>query len=168
MPGLAPDPSPSSLLVLAVGNELSGDDGLGVHAIRALQHPEVLATLPPDVELVDGGTAGLALLPAISGARALVVIDAVDVGAEPGTLHVLTGSDLYATLVRLSVHQIGTSDLLAAARLAGVLPEHVVLVGVQPATVAAGVDLSPVVAAALPAVVDTVRDWCHRYVREGV
>ncbi len=157
-----------SLLVLAVGNELSGDDGLGVHALRALHLPENLAALPPDVELVEGGTAGLALLPAISGARALVIIDAVDVGAEPGSVHVLSGSDLYANLVRLSVHQVGTSDLLAAARLAGMLPERVVLVGVQPATIAAGLDLSPAVAAALPAVVEAVRDRCHRYHREGV
>ncbi len=157
-----------SLLVLAVGNELSGDDGLGVHAIRALQSPERLAALPPDVELLDGGTAGLALLPAITGARALVVIDAVDVGAEPGSVHVLTGTDLYANLVRLSVHQVGTSDLLAAARLAGGLPDQVVLIGVQPETIATGLELSPAVAAALPAALDLVRDWCHRYTREGV
>ena len=96
--------------------------------------------------------------------------DAVDVGAVPGSVHVLTGSDLYANLVRLSVHQVGTSDLLAAARLAGMLPERVVLVGVQPATIAAGLELSPAVAAALPAALDLVRDWCHRYaqVQEGV
>lgn len=159
---------PGALLILGIGNTLSGDDGLGVHAIQALRRPEILAGLPPDVELLDGGTAGLALLPAISDARALVIIDAVDVSAEPGSVHVLTGADLYASLVRLSVHQAGAADLLAAARLTGTLPKLVVIAGIQPATIAAGVELSPAVAAALPALLKVVRDWCHGHAREGV
>jgi hydrogenase maturation protease len=147
------------LVVLGIGNVLLGDDGVGVHAVRALAEG---GGLPPSADVIDGGTGGLSLLPIIRGAAALVLVDAVDVGADPGSRHVLTGAGLYAGLVRLSVHQIGASDLLAVARLTGVLPAEVVLVGVQPASLAPDVRLSPVVAAALPGVLTTVRRWCHR------
>lgn len=156
---------PVPVLVLGVGNVLSGDDALGVHAIRALAAEQAqpgAPTPPPQMELLEGGTGGLALLPAIADTQALIVIDAVDVGAQPGTVHVLTGADLFTTLVRLTAHQVGTADLLAAARLTGSLPEHVVLIGAQPATLTTGVTLSPAVAAALPEVLATVHDWCHR------
>lgn len=154
------------VLVLGIGNLLAGDDGLGWHAVQALTVEAADPhgrTLPPDVELLDGGTGGLALLPAISEAGALVIIDAVDVGAEPGTRHTLVGPDLYSRLVRLSVHQVGTADLLAAARLTNTLPNRVVLLGVQPATIATGVGLSPAVTAALPRLLAAVHDWCQQF-----
>jgi hydrogenase maturation protease len=146
-------------IVLGIGNILLTDDGVGVHAVRALAED---AGLPPGTEVVDGGTGGLSLLPIVRDATALVLVDAVDVGAPPGSVHVLTGADLYAGLVRLSVHQVGAADLLAAARLTGGLPADVVLVGVQPASLAPDVRLSAPVAAALPAVLAAVREWCHR------
>lgn len=154
------------LVVLGIGNMLLGDDGVGVHVLRALL-AEQDAGLPPDTDLVDGGTGGLSLLQIVRDTSALVLVDAVDVGAEPGSVHVLTGDDLYAGLVRLSVHQLGASDLLSAARLIGGLPAQVVLVGVQPASLEPDVRLSPAVQAALPAAVDAVRHWCHRLVAES-
>jgi hydrogenase maturation protease len=159
---------PAPVLVVGIGNAVFGDDGLGVHAVEALRHDANPGrpALPAGVDLLDGGTAGLGLLPAIGHARALVIIDAVDVGATPGSVHVLTGADLSANQVRLSVHQLGASDLLAAARLTGTLPDRVVLVGAQPATADTGVDLSPAMAAALPRVLALVRDWCHRLASE--
>lgn len=157
---------PAPLLVLGIGNALARDDGLGVHAIRALAAERATGggrALAPGVDLLDGGTAGLSLLPAIAGARALVVIDAVNLGAPPGTVKALTRTDLGADPLRLSVHQVGTADLLAAARLTARLPDQVVLIGVQPATVAAGTELSPAVAAALPQVLAAVYDWCDQH-----
>lgn len=176
------------LVVLGIGNVLLSDDGVGVHVVRALAGGDAGAGdpvpagppaggdgltdrdraadgagLPPGTEIVDGGTGGLALLPVVREAGRLVLVDAVDVGADPGSVHVLTGDDLYSRLVRLSVHQVGASDLLAAARLTGALPERVVLVGVQPASLEPEVGLSPPVLAALPAAIDAVRAWCHRF-----
>jgi hydrogenase maturation protease len=163
----------AGLVVLGIGNALLGDDGLGVHAIGALRETP---GLPDRVRLVDGGTGGLSLLPVVAGADALVLIDAVDVGAEPGSVHLLTGSgragsggdmDLYASLPRLSMHQVGVADLLSAARLTGGLPDRVVLVGAQPGRLEPDLRLSPAVAAALPRVLKLVRHWCHRLAPEG-
>lgn len=149
------------LLVLGIGNSIYGDDGVGVHVVTALREQ---GALPIGTVVIDGGTSGLSLLPAVAEAEALIVVDAVDAGAEPGSVHVLRGADLYASLVHLSVHQVGTADLLGAARLTGALPQDVVLVGVQPADLGPGVGLTEAVAAALPEAIGTVRRLCHQMV----
>jgi hydrogenase maturation protease len=159
------------LVVLGIGNLLLGDDGLGPIVVRELVRDGPLdavagtpAGLPPGTDLVDGGTTGLALLPTVAGARALVVVDAVDIGGHPpGTVHVLTGpriGDAYRP--RLTAHQVGAGDLIGTARLSGTLPERVALVGVQPESLGLGVGLGPAVTAALPQAVATVRSWCWR------
>lgn len=154
-PGAASGP----LVVLGLGNILLSDDAAGVHAVRLLEgHP----SLPEHTAVVDGGTSGLSLLPLVSGARALVLVDAIEVGAAPGHLEVLTGAGLHAAPAKLSVHEVGTSDLLAAARLIGVLPDHTALVGIQPASLAPGLALSPPVAEALPRMVEKVLVWCRQ------
>ena len=146
------------LLVLGIGNILLSDDGVGVHATDLLADAPSL--LPAGTTVLDGGTGGLSLLPAIADAGALVIVDAIDVGAAPGHIQVLTGTELHAEPAKLSVHEVGTADLLAAARLTGVLPTATALIGIQPASLSPGVDLSPPVAAALPELVATVRRWC--------
>jgi hydrogenase maturation protease len=151
------------LLVLGIGNVLMGDDGVGVHAVRALAAARDDGTgLPPGCDVVDGGTSGLSLLPLVTRASSLIVVDALDVGSRPGTVHTLTGSALYGKGRSLSVHEVGAGDLLAAARLTGGLPEDVVLVGVQVARVAPGCELSPPVRDALPEVMRmvTARSSC--------
>lgn len=146
-------------VVLGIGNSLLGDDGIGVALAQELAADPLL---PPGTEVIDGGTAGLALLPLIADADALVIVDAVNLDAEPGTLHVLVGDEIGAAYQgHLTAHQVGAADLLCAARLTGVLPAGSTLIGVQPATLATGVGLSPQVGAALPSVVVAVRQWCQ-------
>jgi hydrogenase maturation protease len=146
------------VLVLGIGNILLGDEGVGVRAVEALAAAAGHGTpISHDVRIVDGGTLGLDLLPLVEDARALVLVDAIDAGADPGTVVVLHGAELTARLSGgVSVHQVGVGDLVAVARLRGTLPEQTTLVGVQPASVDVGISLSPPVAAALPTLVDTV------------
>lgn len=154
-------PGSGSLIVLGIGNVLLGDDAIGINVIRELE--AIRDQLPEDTTLVDGGTAGLSLLPVLGECEALIIVDAVDLGADPGHLTVLTGSALSAQPARLSVHDVGTSDLIAAARLTGVLPDRAALVGVQPGPIFPSLELSAPVAAALPRAVDLVRQWCYRF-----
>jgi hydrogenase maturation protease len=144
------------VLVLGIGNILLGDEGVGVRAVEMLAASAGHGTpMSHEVRIVDGGTLGLDLLPLVEEARALILVDAVDAGAEPGTVVVLRGPELIARLSGgVSVHQVGVGDLVAVARLRGTLPEPTTLVGVQPARVDVGIELSPPVAAALPKLVD--------------
>jgi hydrogenase maturation protease len=155
-----------SVVVLGVGNLLLGDDGLGPATVDALRQE---AGLPSGTVLVDGGTRGLALLPQIAAADALVLVDAVDLGPghPPGTLHVVAGDgigDVYRP--RATAHQVGVSDLIAVARFARALPERVVLVGLQPADTSTRVGLSQHVAAALPTALTEVRVQCRLLLEE--
>jgi len=141
-------------LVLGLGNPLMGDDGAGVAALERLRDEW---EIPPGVELVDGGTWGMNLLPLIESARHLILIDAIRSGAAPGTLVVLERAQLprYFSL-KISPHQIDLREVLALAELRGLLPDDLVAVGIEPERVELELRLSPSVSAGLGKLVDLV------------
>jgi hydrogenase maturation protease len=119
-------------LVLGIGNLLWSDEGFGVRAVEALNQA---FRFPDGVELMDGGTLGLGLLPYVESSRRVLVFDAVDYGLAPGTLKVLRGAEVPAWGARkMSPHQNGFNDVLALAHLHGCAPEEIVAIGVQPQT----------------------------------
>jgi hydrogenase maturation protease len=139
------------VLILGLGNILLGDEGLGVRALELLcQRYE----LPPEVEVCDGDCLGLKLLPRLAGVSRLMVVDAAEIQRSPGTIEELKGDEIGQRWEgKLSAHEINLSDLLSAATLMGTKFDKVVLFVMQPASTASGLDLSPVVRAALPRLV---------------
>lgn len=136
-------------VMLGIGNVLWADEGFGPGAIARLKARN---DLPAGVDLVDGGTQGLYLLPLIQDADRLVVFDAVDFGRPPGEIVVLRDGEIPAFFGQrpLSLHQTAFTDVLAAAALTDAMPASVTLVGVQFERIDDwGGGLSPVVAAAL-------------------
>ncbi len=149
------------VLVLGAGNLLLSDDGLGVHAIRRLRE---LAALPEEVQVLDGGTLGLDLLYHLEGVARLLIVDAVKAGRPPGTLARLSGDEVPAYFSRkISPHQIGLPDLLLAARLRDLYPQEVVVLGLEPASLAVGLELSPEVASQLDPLVSQVLQELARW-----
>ena len=147
-------------LVLALGNPLLGDEGVGLRALEALASA---TDLPPSVELVDGGTAGLSLVPRLRSADRVLVLDAVTAGRPPGPVLRLDGSELGREgFGKISTHQIGLDDILAASRLSGG-PEEIVILGVEPASLSLGVGLSASVESAIGTLVSAalrqLREW---------
>jgi hydrogenase maturation protease len=119
----------SRILVAAVGNVLRRDDGFGA-AVTAR-----LCGLPDGVEVVETGIGGIALLQELlAGWDGLVVVDAVDRGAEPGTVFVVepeVGEGQHVA----DVHLANPDRVLTAAKALGCLPPQVRIVGCQPAEV---------------------------------
>jgi len=139
----------SGTVVLGVGNLLWADEGFGPRAIARMMETE---NIPAGVEVLDGGTQGLYLLPIIQTARRLLVFDIVDFGAEPGRILVLRDGEIPVFFGQrpLSLHQTAFTDVLAAAELTGMMPEAVTLVGVQLKDIDAwGGGLTPTVAGAM-------------------
>jgi len=129
-----------------------GDEGVGIHAVRALEREP----LPPGTQVVDGGTGGFHLLPLFEGAGELVLVDATLDGRPPGTVRVLTPRFASDFPRSLGAHDVGLRDLLEAASLLGPLPRtHLVAVSIARVG-PPGIELSPEVASALPEVVRTV------------
>lgn len=130
-----------------------GDEGVGVHAIRALEGEG----LPPGTRLLDGGTGGFHLLSAFRDEPELILIDATLDGRPPGTVRVLAPRFASDFPRSLGAHDIGLRDLIEAAALLGPLPRsHLVVVSIAKIG-PPGTELSPEVAGALPQVVQAVR-----------
>jgi hydrogenase maturation protease len=141
-------------VVIGLGNVICSDDGVGVHALASLRERRRWGD---DISLVDGGTAGLLLLPYLADAERVILIDAIDTGADPGTLVRLEGADwAKAFAVRMSPHDLGLADLLGAAQLSGAWPTSLVLHGAQPGSTALGTSLTAPVAAVVEGLVDAV------------
>ena len=143
------------ILVLGIGNLLLRDEGVGVHVAQALNGTH--ACLPPEVDVVDGATAGFGLVEILAGRRKVIVIDAVRAPAEAGSIVRLTIDDLVAAdTAPLSLHEAGLLEALAAARRLGIAPQEIVILGVRPDIVDYGLELSPMVAALVPRIVELV------------
>lgn len=130
-------------VVLGVGNPLLQDDGFGLVVLEVLRAGW---EIPEAVDLVDGGTWGMNLLPTIEDADPLILVDAIAAGQPPGTRITLERAELPRYLaLKVSPHQIDLREVLALAELRGRLPERTVALGVQPAVVENGVGLTPAV-----------------------
>ncbi len=149
-----------NVLVLGIGNVLMMDDSVGVRAIEELEKKYCFSE---GVELLDGGTSGIELLSYIGGRDHLIIIDALKSGLPPGTVIRVEGQDVPARfMTRISPHQLGLSDVLAAATISDMLPGNLVLFGVEPKTVRLGLGLSEEVRASLDKLVATVIDELGR------
>ena len=143
-----------SILVLGLGNTLMRDDGFGVRVVERLQTDY---RFPPTVTLLDGGTLGLDLLPRLEGVARLLIVDALQMGADAGEVFRLAGAEVPRAFAnKLSVHQMGVQDLLAVAELQGCCPAELVVWGVQPEAIDMRIGLSVPVTVALDRVVAAV------------
>lgn len=136
-------------LIAGVGNVLLGDEGIGVHAVRAL----MAQGLPAGVNAVDAGTALDGLLGELGGYGRLILVDAVRGGGRPGDvyrLEIRCRDDLVSAARPLSLHEFGVAEALDQARALGVLPPRVVLTGMEPESLEPGMELSPTCSRALP------------------
>lgn len=152
MPGAGAAVAPRRVVVLGIGNTLLADEGVGVHAALALQQDW---RLPDGVEVIDGGTAGMELLGPLAGADLLLVLDAVKSGRPPATMVMLEGDEVPAFFrAKLSQHQVSICDVLAGLEFEGAAPRELLLIGVEPASMALSLSMTPAVAARVPQMVD--------------
>jgi hydrogenase maturation protease len=136
-------------LVLGIGNELLGDDGVGIALLKSLL--EIPSEGSEAIEFVDGGTQGLALLGLLENRKGLLLLDAISHGAVPGTVHILHGDEVTASKQSVSTaHGSNALELLNAARLVGYLPEEVTIVGIEPGEIKTKIGLTQAVQKAVP------------------
>jgi hydrogenase maturation protease len=142
------------VLVLGLGNILIEDEGVGIAAIEYLQQHY---RLPDDVELLDGGTSGMALLDDLRQRKKLIVVDAVRTGAPPGTLVILKGDEVPAFFrSKVSPHQLALSDVLAALTLTGDKTSDICVMGVVPGSLETRIGLSHLVASQLKPLISCI------------
>lgn len=154
------------ILVLGLGNDLIGDDGLGIAAARQLR--ESLADCA-EVDILETSAAGIALLEAFMGYDKAVIIDAVKTDAvAPGTVREWKTEELSEVLAP-SPHYAGLPELLALAKQMQLdYPEEFAIYSMEaedPFTIGKG--LSPAIQAELPALIEQVRGRVMQWVETG-
>jgi len=147
--------------VLGIGNILLSDEGVGVHAVNAIKKKYAFS---PEIEILDGGTMGLDLLPVFQTQNKIIIIDAVDFKKEPGHVGAIEGNKIPTVLnTKLSVHHIGFSDLLYAAKLTRDIPPEVYLVGIQPKSLDVSLEMTDEIRTRLDDVIDLaiqkLKEW---------
>jgi hydrogenase maturation protease len=138
------------ILVLGIGNLLWADEGFGV---RCVEQFAARYEVPDSVRLLDGGTQGLYLLPYVQEASRLIVFDAIDYGLPPGTMRLVANGEVprFMGAKKMSLHQTGFQEVIAAAELTGRCPGEMLLIGIQPVELDDyGGSLRPQIAARVP------------------
>jgi len=143
-------------VILGLGNELLADEGVGVHASRRLQEEP----LPPDVAVLEVGTAILNMMSELEDARRIIVIDAMKAGEAPGTIYKIDLAECSGARQIASLHGFDIFRVLALAGRSDIPP--VTVFGVEPERIDWAMTLSPIVSKSVPALLEAVREELGR------
>ena len=149
---LSENDPPKRIIVIGVGNLLQKDEGIGIHAVKALQEMQ----LPDNVTIIDGGTSP-DILACTRGGDKLIIVDAARAGGEPGTIYRFQPDDLIAESgAALSVHELGVPQNLRLMLLSGNEPSEVVIIGIEPKEIEWGIELSTELETKIPEIISVV------------
>lgn len=123
------DENVESILVLGIGNILQSDDGIGVYIINEMQSREDISL--NDVEFLDGGTAGMDLLPLMTGRKKIVIVDALKFEDKPGSIYRFPAEKLYESGDVYSLHDVGVKQIIDMLHIMGEYP-HIEIIGIIP------------------------------------
>lgn len=142
------------ITVLGIGNILLQDEGFGVKVVENLVQR---FTFPEYVQVLDGGTLGMGLLPFLDGTDKLMIIDAVAGSLPPGGIYELKGEDVKAYFKnKVSLHELGIQDVLATLELLEKPVREVLVLGIQPLVVDVGLELTEKIKPLVPHIADRV------------
>lgn len=142
--------------ILGIGNPLLGDDGFGVEVVKKLKE-EIGES--PDVEIIDGGSLGIYLLPYLEDKTHLIVVDVVNFGGKPGEIVKFELSKIPAFIgLKVSEHQITFHEVIALMNLLEIKPVESVLIGVQLKRNEWGAEMSDEVKGAIGEVVEKIKE----------
>lgn len=151
--GVNPD-----VLLIGVGNEFRSDDGLGILAAREIRRRNL-----PGVVVVEQTGEGAALMEAWKGFGCALIIDAIDSGGAPGTVHRLDAlaEEIPARFYHHSSHAFGVVEAIAVARPLGLLPDSLLLFGIEGSQFDVGPGLTDAVLRNMPALLSSIERELH-------
>ncbi|MCX7824656.1 MAG: hydrogenase maturation protease [Verrucomicrobiae bacterium] len=146
-------PRKTRTLIIGIGHDHRHDDALGLVAARRLRARKL-----PGVTILEATGEGAALMKLWQNAHTVILLDAVQSGAAPGTLHRL---DARKQPVRIrffpcSTHAFGVAEAVELSRALGQLPPRLIILGLEARWFTQGDGLSPEVRRAIPVLLNTV------------
>jgi hydrogenase maturation protease len=150
-----------TITILGLGNILMTDEGVGVHTVNEF---EKRYEVPDYVEIVDGGAAGLDLIPFIEGRQKVLMVDAVNFDQKPGYIDTLENDAIPVRLTqKASMHHLGLMDVLCIVRMSGNMPKDMCIIGIQPKSLELGLDMTPEIwdkkEMLIERIVSKLKDW---------
>jgi hydrogenase maturation protease len=151
-------------VILALGNPLRGDDGVGVAVLEQLAQ----ADLPPGVALLDGGTPGLETVLLLQDYQRAVIVDAAEMGYSPGQWRSFTReqAELHINDLGGTLHQAGLAEAMALGEALGILPDEILIYGVQPEMIGWEPGLSDPVKVVIAEISAAILDWLQNEVKD--
>ena len=149
------DKSPGIIKLIGIGQSLRGDDAAGLAAVRLWQEKYQTSAPRPDLQVELAELPGVGLLDLLEGSRLAILVDAVHSGAKTGTIHLLKEDQLESfTQGSVSAHGWGVAETLSLGKqlIASMMPEKLILIGIEAGQLSLGESLSPEVERALPEV----------------
>jgi hydrogenase maturation protease len=149
----------SKIKVIAIGNDLYGDDGVGNAVLHELeQMPEMT-----EIELVNGATDALGLIDHFENTDHVILVDAAQMGEEPGTVKVFSKDEvrLNIKMDHLTVHGISLAETFDIAEAVDKLPEKITIIGIEPENIGISEKLSDIVKQSIPNVVSQIINLKH-------
>jgi hydrogenase maturation protease len=112
-------------IIICIGNELIADDAVGFEVFNRLSGC--------NARLEYCSVGGIDLLPMLEGETDLIVVDAVQLGASPGTIHVLPWDALPRDSSAISSHGLGLRETIeiGTTLYPGTMPERITLIGIE-------------------------------------
>ena len=155
-------PKAKKVLVMGVGNTLLQDDGVGVHVTESLKASNTSTT---ELNILDGGTIGLSLLPEIEDADAVIIVDASEIGEHPGSMRIFRDAEIDQQLSgkKRTVHEVALADLFSAAAIRGRCTAKRALIAIQPGSTDWGLEPTPDVQAAIPLACEAISTMTRRW-----
>jgi hydrogenase maturation protease len=148
------------ILIIGLGNVLLKDEGIGIHVLERLEKE---GGLPDEVELIRGETGGLALLPSLDEASAIIFVDAADFEGEAGEVKVFRGSEIQKErYTPLSAHDVGLQDLISLLILKNPFPPEIMVMGMKPLKIGTGIEISSELDKAISSIVMIIRTEVER------
>ena len=133
--------SHNNIIIVGIGNQLLGDEGLGLHVIDKL----LQISVPSNVEVLDCGCDLLSLMSYLDKPEKIIIVDAICAGGKPGEIYRFDYSELGAGGIKMqSSHQVGATDVLGLLKqiypvLTGC---EIVIIGVEPKAIELSASLS--------------------------
>lgn len=153
------------ICILGIGNPLLGDDGFGIEVVKRLK--EEIGE-PPDVEIIDGGSLGIYLLPYLEDKTHLIVIDVINFGGKPGEIVKFKLDEIPAFIgLKMSEHQITFHEVIALMNLLEFKPVESFLIGVQPKENKWGGKISDEIQKSIVEVVREVKNQIEIWRKDG-
>jgi hydrogenase maturation protease len=140
-------------LILGLGNFLLSDEGVGIHAIKALEKEQ----LPDNVDLMDGGTGGFHLLSWFEQYERIIMIDATLDDNPPGTVRMIKPRYSSDFPPLLSAHEIGIKDMVDVMQITDSFPEIELIVVSASKINEIGMELTPEIEKSIPQIIEKIK-----------